>query len=101
MPAHLLPDPDLDRITALLRPALGDRPCAVYLFGSRATGSHSEISDYDIAVLGDDLGNELSAARELLEESTIPFTVDLVDLAATSAEFRRQVLEEGILLWKN
>ena len=40
----------------------------------------------------------ISIARELLEDSNIPFTVDLVDLSATSEEFARQVQQEGILL---
>jgi hypothetical protein len=41
---------------------------------------------------------ELSIAREWLGDSNIPFTVDLVDLSATSEEFVRQVQQEGILL---
>jgi hypothetical protein len=48
-----------------------------------------------------DISRELSLARERLEDSNIPLTVDLVDLSATSEEFARRVQEEGILLWKN
>ena len=95
------PDPYLDRITEILRRALHDKACAVYLFGSRADGTNTAVSDYDIAVLGDNLSRELSLARELLEESTIPFKVDVVDLNVTSAEFRRNVERDGVLLWRN
>jgi len=71
----------------------------IYLFGSRATDKYNDVSDYDIGILASrDISRELSIARELLEDSTIPFTVDLVDLSATSEEFATQVQREGILL---
>jgi len=89
----------LAQIRAILADVLSDRPCVVYLFGSRATGAHTPISDFDIAVeAAEDVSRELSAAREKLELSNIPFKVDLVDLHDTSEVFSRQVHREGILL---
>jgi predicted nucleotidyltransferase len=71
----------------------------VYRFGSRATNRYQEVSDFDIGVLSSrGISRELSIARELLEDSNIPFIVDLVDLSATSEEFARRVQREGILL---
>jgi predicted nucleotidyltransferase len=76
--------------------------CEVYLFGSRATERYQDASDFDIGVLASrDVSRGLSIARELLEDSNIPFTVDLVDLRATSEEFSRRVQQQGILLWKS
>lgn len=73
----------------------------MYLFGSRSEGTHTVVSDFDIAVLAaEDISRELSLAREMLDLSNIPFTVDLVDLRAAPAAFGRQVQAEGILLWK-
>jgi hypothetical protein len=95
-------DDSLAQITAVLAEVLRSQPCAVYLFGSRAAGTNSPVSDYDIAVLAqEDISYELSLAREQLEESNIPYTVDLVDLQATSALFASKVLQEGLVLWKN
>lgn len=75
--------------------------CENYLFGSRATDQYHDVSDYDIGVLASrDISRELGTARELLETSDIPFTVDLVDLGAASEEFARQVQQEGVLLEK-
>jgi predicted nucleotidyltransferase len=92
----------LDQITSILSQALRNKNCEVYLFGSRAVGDHAEASDVDIAVLAtEDVSRELSVARERLESSHIPFTVDVVDLNTTSEQFARQVQERGILLWKN
>jgi len=82
--------------------ALDGKSCAVYLFGSRATGTAQPASDFDIAVLADEeVSRELSIARETLEESSIPFKIDLVDLRLATPAFRRIVQTQGILLWKN
>ncbi len=87
----------LSQIRAILQRVVGD--CQVYLFGSRATNEHHDASDFDIGVLASrDISRELSMARELLEASNIPFTVDVVDLSVTSEEFAHRVQREGILL---
>jgi predicted nucleotidyltransferase len=101
----LIHEPYLSQIKAILERVFGPRAGSnyeVYLFGSRATGRYEEVSDFDIGVLAsDDISRQLSIARELLEVSNIPFTVDLVDLSVTSKEFANQVRREGILLWKS
>jgi len=92
----------LDMIQGIVQRILTDIPCRVYLFGSRATGTAHPGSDADIAITTDrDVSVLLSQVRLALEESTIPYKVDLVDLSQTSADFRQQALAEGILLWKN
>lgn len=73
----------------------------VYLIGSRAKGTARKTSDIDIALLPlEPLENGVVAdLRELLEESTIPFTVDIIDLSEADYEFRDRVLA-GAQLWK-
>lgn len=90
-------EPYLTQIREILRQVLGD--CEIYLFGSRATGQYSTASDWDIAVSAPrNIDRELSLARERLERSTIPFTVDLVNLDAVSEEFAGRIRREGIRL---
>jgi predicted nucleotidyltransferase len=102
VPQTVIQDRYLAQIQAILADALRHKPCAVYLFGSRATGMHTPISDFDIAVLSvEDISRELSTAREKLDLSNIPFKVDLIDLRATLPAFGSKVQTEGILLWKN
>jgi predicted nucleotidyltransferase len=92
----------LAQIRAILTSVFKDKECAMYLFGSRAAGTHAAVSDFDIAILAaEDISGELSQAREMLELSNIPFMVDLVDLRAAPAALGRQVQERGILLWEN
>lgn len=93
---------DLVQITTILARALRGKSCAAYLFGSRATGTARSTSDFDVAVLaGEDISRELSVAREMLEESHIPYKVDVVDLRSASPAVRRAAQAQGVLLWKN
>ena len=92
----------LAQIRTIVAEVFKNKPCTVYLFGSRATGGFTVTSDFDVAVLaGGDIGPKLSLVREKLDQSNIPFKVDVVDLGLTSAEFSRQVQREGVVLWKN
>lgn len=100
--AETLEERSLAEIIAILADILRNQPCTVYLFGSRASGTNSPTSDFDVAVLAsNDISYELSLARERLEESNIPYVVDLVDLQATSSVFAEKVLREGLILWRN
>lgn len=92
----------LDIIQKIVAQILGDTSCIVYLFGSRARGTHTPTSDVDIAVASlEDVGGKLSVLREALEVSTIPFFVDVVDLGQTTMTFLKQVENEGVVIWRN
>lgn len=73
-------------------------PAKIYLFGSWAKGTSSEYSDIDLAVDSKmPLPVEaLSTLRERLEDSRIPWRVEVVDLRTASSFFRERVLREGI-----
>jgi predicted nucleotidyltransferase len=101
-PAHSHEAADLAEIKEILMRALRGKPCTAYLFGSRAAGAAQPTSDFDVAVLADeDISRELSAARDMLEESHIPLKVDVVDLRLAAPAFRRAAQVQGVLLWKN
>ncbi len=71
--------------TILLRP-LTESGCSVFIFGSRARGDFQPFSDLDILIEGAANSSRLSSISEKLEESNLPFRVDLVaagDLADT------------------
>lgn len=77
---------------------LGDARVRVYLFGSHARGTVDRLSDIDIALdpvepLSVDLLVEI---RSALEESTIPYFVDLVDLSQATPEFRARALADAV-----
>lgn len=79
-----------------------DQPIKVILFGSWATGKMQNISDIDVALLSEkNIAPEiLNPLRHDLEESCIPYPVEIVDLSRTDEKFKQRVLETGIL-WKD
>jgi predicted nucleotidyltransferase len=88
----------VERLRRIVLDALGDRDAAVYLFGSHARGEVRHASDIDVAILPrDDLsGSFFAELADAIEESTIPYDVDLVDLREVDPAFRQEVLRTGI-----
>ena len=81
---------------------LGSYPVEVYLFGSWAQGKVTPSSDVDIGILSKDplpLGL-LPRLREELNESHIPYEVEIVDLNRSDPNFRMAVITEGVQ-WTN
>ncbi len=70
------------------------------LFGSRVKGLPSEFSDVDLAVMGEKKasGHILENLREAMEQSRLPYRVDVVDLNSVLETFRENVLKEIIWL---
>ena len=74
----------------------------LYLFGSWARGNQKRTSDVDIALLFhggsvQDHKNFISQTRSILEESTIPYHVDVVYMNDTSQALTERIKEEGIV----
>ena len=71
----------------------------VYLFGSWARGEQRPSSDIDIAIECQDIAGEAALVnlRTRLEESDIPYRVDVMDLAAASEAIKQKVKQEGIV----
>lgn len=70
----------------------------VYLFGSQATGKAYRFSDIDVAILP---LQPLPASlffniRDVLEESDVIRSVDIVNLEEVDQSFRERVMKEGI-----
>ena len=74
----------------------------VYLFGSWARKEEKKTSDIDIGVwYNNSLPNgTLMQLRSILEESTIPYRIDLVDLTKADLLLLEKVRKEGIV-WKD
>ena len=71
--------------------------CAIYLFGSRATGQARTGSDIDLAL---DAGKTipfktLLSLQVAIEETTIPMQVDLVDFQDAPQELKKEILQKG------
>jgi type I restriction enzyme S subunit len=85
-------------LSALLRRYLPGR--AIWAFGSRATGRRvRRFSDLDIAIEGDEIPfEEMAMLREALDESPLPFKVDVVQMATLMPEFYARIQPELVLV---
>jgi len=82
---------------------IGTEPYTVFLFGSRAVSENAGMSDIDIGILerkNKRLPVELKLSiLEALEESVIPFPIDLVDFSTVSPDFKRVAMKK-VVIWK-
>jgi hypothetical protein len=82
---------------AIVQRIIGALPVEIFLFGSRGRGTNRATSDIDIAIdphgpIPEDL---VARLRDALEESAIPYLVDVVDLSRVDPGFRAKVRSEG------
>ena len=85
---------DLNTLSKILKKASID----FYIYGPRAKGSNSEFSDIDICYK-EPLAKELKwQPIEELENSDLPFKVDLVDYNKCSEEFQNLIKADLRLL---
>jgi len=92
----------LEELRRIVLDLLSKKDCRVFLFGSRARGDYRRSSDADVAVEGlseEEFRKFKALLEELVEESSIPFTVDVVDLSRVSDSLKEEILKEGIR-WK-
>ncbi len=85
------------RLLSIIRKSLPT--CKIFLFGSRARGTSSCGSDIDLAL---DNGTKidpfiLSTIKEEIEESSIPFFVDVVDMHVAPSGLVEEIQKDGIL----
>ena len=88
----------IEELRHMVLDALGEHDAGVWLFGSCARDDVLQHSDIDIAILPRDqlpfgFFGELQAD---IEESTIPYDVDLVDLSRADPALLDEVRREGI-----
>jgi len=83
----------------LLLHCVNDPAVKVYLFGSWARQTNKNSSDIDIGIWhpGSPGPEFFTRLRNTLEESSIPYRVDIVDLVHADPSLLENVRKEGIL----
>jgi len=91
----------IDTTKKIILKYLNHIDCQIFLFGSQLKKTIKRPVDIDIAImpLKKFPVGLLSEIREALEESTIPYNVDLIDLSLADSQFIEQVKRTGIQ-WK-
>ncbi len=71
------------------------RPVRLFLFGSVL--KRKNFRDVDVGILNAKISEtELSKVRTALEESNIPYTVDLVDFSQVEKSFKEEVFNQDV-----
>lgn len=74
----------------------------VFLFGSRARNDNHYTSDVDIAIVPEKNSNtgKISSLKEKIENSNIPYKVEIVNVAEVSDDFKNEIMKDAIE-WKD
>ncbi|MCX3066769.1 nucleotidyltransferase domain-containing protein [Cetobacterium somerae] len=91
-----LKERELDEIKVLyyLFPEIDE----IVIFGSRARGDYNKVSDIDIAIKGD-VDKIMYKIRDYFEESSIIYTVDVVNyISISNQDFKENIDNEGIIV---
>lgn len=91
-----LSEKDSHLVTKILRTFLPD--AKFFVFGSRARGDQKKYSDLDLAIENHESIplKILMQIQENFDQSSLPFKVDLIELAKISPEFKKNILEDLI-----
>ena len=92
----------LDQLKELVLSSLKDENLKIFLFGSRARGDNYRTSDVDIGFIpkGDYNKSKISFLKEQIENSNIPYKVQVVNFNNVSEDFKREALKD-IIVWKD
>ena len=74
----------------------------IFLFGSRARGDNFTVSDVDIGYIPKDNFDDkkITFLKEKIENSTIPYKVEVVNFNNVSEDFKNEALKD-IEIWKD
>jgi len=92
----------LEILKKIVLEATKNKDCKVFLFGSRARGDFVRSSDADVGIEGLKDREFLKVKRYIedrVEESVIPFDVDIVNFDKVSVDFKSEALKDAIR-WK-
>ena len=88
-------------LRAIFRKHLSDPAYKIFVFGSRAEGDkHRKFSDIDVGILGPSPIDTMTKfnIEDSLEESDIPYLVDIVDFTTVSPKFKDIAMSASIPL---
>lgn len=91
----------IEKLRRMVLDALGDHDAEVWLFGSCARGKVRNASDIDIGILPRSQlpAGFLGELEANIEESSVPYHVDIVDLSRIDPAWLDTIRREGVI-WR-
>ena len=97
-----LRDEDLKLLEELLFKPLREQHSKIWIFGSRARGDHKPFSDIDILYQLPEKHilslSDLSDIKEKLEQSNLPYKVDIVNIEDLAESYREGIIKNKVLI---
>lgn len=69
----------------------------IFLFGSAVR--QEKFADVDVGVTGEITEKDVRVLKELFEDSTFPFKIDVVNFNTATASFKKNVLSNNKVVW--
>ena len=90
----------LNMLKEIILSIVDTKKVMVFLFGSRISGHHSSSADADIGLLADERlsTNLYHKIRNAIDESIIPWEVDIIDFTRADQTFKEATLKD-IVIW--
>lgn len=90
---------NLNELKKIILSAINPNEHLVFLFGSRANKTAKFYSDFDIGILGKKpLGKIYHKIINQIEDSFVPYKIDLVDFYSVNSDFKEEALK-GAIFW--
>ena len=90
----------IDIVKKIVLSNIDKKETCVFLFGSRADKSNSSRADIDIGIkCKNDLGKTRYRILNAIEESNVPYKVDLVDLTYADGNFKKTIAGSVFEIW--
>lgn len=85
-------------VKQVVRKYLPDESYQAFIFGSHASGKNRKFSDLDLGIMGPKSlsPKEYLSIKDDLEESDLPYRIDLIDFTKVSDKFRLVSLNNTI-----
>ena len=91
----MIKDKYLEQITSVVNQFAPNKKVQAFLFGSSAR--KDRFGDCDIGILGEIKENDIRRIKEALEESILPYKVDVIDFNHVSREFKDNVFNQPMI----
>lgn len=70
----------------------------ILAYGSRVNNTAHEGSDLDLALVGE---GDLAKLKSALEESSIPFLIDIIKFENVPESFQKEILKNHVVLYQD
>jgi len=89
----------LNKLKTLISEYYRKEEATIILFGSRARREYSEHSDVDVGILtsGKPDNAKITLLKEAIEDSNIPYKVDIISINEASEDFKNEIMKDAIV----